>query len=63
VQFNEILDGMTIVDQPGDDINVSPIAFDDAYKKARCAVALSDFQGVERPMKWRNLRWLLSMSR
>src|SRR5262245_52574026 len=31
VQFNEILDGMTIVDQPGDDINVSPIAFDDAY--------------------------------
>ena len=23
--------GMTIVDQPGDDINVSPIAFDDAY--------------------------------
>ena len=25
------LDGMTIVDQPGDDINVSPIAFDDAY--------------------------------
>src|SRR5262245_40371675 len=32
VQFNEILDGMTIVDQPGrDDIDVSPIAFDDAY--------------------------------
>src|SRR5262245_28752461 len=32
VQFNEILDGMTIVDQPSrDDINVSPIAFDDAY--------------------------------
>lgn len=30
VQFNEILDGMTIVDRPGDDINVSPIAFDDA---------------------------------
>jgi Cadherin-like domain len=31
VQFNEILDGMTIIDQPGDDINVSPIAFDDTY--------------------------------
>ena len=31
VQFTETLDGMTIVDQPGDDINVSPIAFDDAY--------------------------------
>jgi uncharacterized repeat protein (TIGR01451 family) len=31
VQFTETLDGMTIVNQPGDDINVSPIAFDDAY--------------------------------
>ena len=31
VQFTETLDGMTIVDQLGDDINVSPIAFDDAY--------------------------------
>jgi uncharacterized repeat protein (TIGR01451 family) len=30
VQFTETLDGMTIVDQLGDDINVSPIAFDDA---------------------------------
>jgi uncharacterized repeat protein (TIGR01451 family) len=29
VEFTEILDGMTIVDQPGADINVSPIAFDE----------------------------------
>ena len=34
VQFTETLHGMTIVDQLGDDINVSPIAFDDAYNAA-----------------------------
>ena len=32
VEFMEILDGMTIVDQPGDDINVSPIALDETYQ-------------------------------
>ena len=32
VEFTETLDGMRLFDQPGrDDINVSPIAFDDAY--------------------------------
>ncbi|MCI0680523.1 MAG: Ig-like domain-containing protein, partial [Gemmataceae bacterium] len=32
VQFTETLDGMTLFDQPGrDDINVSPLAFDDLY--------------------------------
>src|SRR5262245_5851249 len=33
VQFDETLDGMTIVDQPGanPNFNISPIAFDDVY--------------------------------
>jgi hypothetical protein len=31
VQFTETLSGMTLVNQPGNDINVSPIAFNDIY--------------------------------
>ena len=34
VQFTEDLQGMTLVNQAGDDINASPIAFDDSYTAA-----------------------------
>jgi len=34
VQFTEDLNGMTLVNQAGDDINASPIAFDDSYTAA-----------------------------
>ena len=35
VQFTETLNGMTLVNQPGNDINVSPIAFDDYVQRRR----------------------------
>jgi hypothetical protein len=34
VQFTEDLNGMTLVNQAGDDINASPIAFNDSYTAA-----------------------------
>ena len=46
VEFAEILDGMTIVNQPGADINVSPIAFDESHVVGNTTFVVSAAGGI-----------------